>query len=74
MNDQFANPYLACEECGARVTHRPGNHNQPCGHRASFESVCPSWGPVDGCRCVRLLGHNPHAQWTGITGPDMVFS
>jgi hypothetical protein len=58
----FANPYLACDHCGARVTHSLGVTNQPCGHHVGFESVCPSWGPVDGCQCVEHLGTRPHGD------------
>jgi hypothetical protein len=54
-SSDFANPYLACEKCGRKVTSRPWGRNQPCGHTASFESVCPSWSPVDGCRCQENL-------------------
>lgn len=70
VSSAFANPYLACDQCRARVTewHVPhrcgcdesGWQNRPCGHQASVTSVCPSWGPVDGCRCMDHLGHVPH--------------
>jgi hypothetical protein len=63
-NIAFANPYLRCDRCRAWVTawHNPdrcgcgenGWQNQPCGHRAGATTVCPSWGPVDGCRCQPL--------------------
>jgi hypothetical protein len=55
----FADPYLRCDDCGERVVryHDParcgcdgGAHNVPCGH-LGVTSLCPSWGPVDGCRC-----------------------
>lgn len=61
-------PYLACGECHARVEFwldRPGPHrNEPCGHEAEMVDTCPSWSPVDGCRCVehlraRPVGHLP---------------
>lgn len=59
-----ANPYLACHQCGARVRYwleRPGPPvNYPCGHQADYDDLCPSWGPVDGCRCVAELGYRPH--------------
>jgi hypothetical protein len=59
----FADPFLACAACGRRVTDRmPGSRNAPCGCHASFESVCPSWGPVDGCRCVEQLGTRDHGD------------
>jgi hypothetical protein len=66
----FANPYLTCDQCGQPVTgwHDPercgcdesGWRNRPCDHRAGVTSVCPSWGPVDGCQCQEHLGHLPH--------------
>lgn len=58
---KFANPFLACAGCGKQVTHRD-DVNRPCGHKASFESVCPSWSPVDGCRCQEHLGHVSHGR------------
>lgn len=61
--DTFANPFIACAECGRRVTntrHNPAQANLPCGHQAEADTVCPSWGPVDGCRCLDSLGHVPH--------------
>lgn len=54
-----ANPYLVCAECGAKVdgwrVYPPGAEERPtilvpCGHAAAL-AECPSWGPVDGCRC-----------------------
>lgn len=61
-----ANPYLRCCACGARVEYWMGERltNKPCGHQADFESVCPSWGPVDGCQCQEHLGHVPHSAPT----------
>lgn len=66
----FADPYLICEDCRRSVT---GWHhdelcgcdetfwNEPCGcRRAGVTSTCPSWGPVDGCRCQAHLGHVSH--------------
>lgn len=52
--DVFADPWIACDACRARVTHVtfPPPTNQPCGHQADSNSLCPSWGPVDGCRCA----------------------
>lgn len=56
----FANPFLRCAECGqqAEAFHDPGRCGcesewslVPCRHLAEVVSVCPSWGPVDGCRC-----------------------
>lgn len=57
----FANPYLTCEKCLRQVTGWHDNWrcrctspawNAPCGHVAAAISVCPSWGPVDGCTCL----------------------
>lgn len=56
----FANPHLLCDSCGEPVSrwHDPercgcqsGLWNEPCRHLASATSACPSWSPVDGCRC-----------------------
>ena len=53
----FANPNMRCDECGERVSsYRYQDYtNNPCRHLGAT-SECPSWGPVDGCRCD---GH-PH--------------
>jgi hypothetical protein len=66
----FANPYLMCDHCKIRVErwHDPqrcgcGNgdwSNEPCGHNAGVTSACPSWGPVDGCRCAEVFGRVDH--------------
>lgn len=58
-----ANPYLVCCGCGRKVDYwwvdgPPVNF--PCGHRADYQSLCPSWGPVDGCQCAGHLGYVPH--------------
>ena len=68
---EFANPYLTCDECEAWVTAWHNDDQcgcdaawwlEPCGHeRAGSTSVCPSWGPVDGCQCDRVLGSIGHA-------------
>jgi hypothetical protein len=59
--DVYANPYLACCRCGKQVTHceGPPPSNMPCGHHADYRSLCPSWGPVEGCVCnsMGLPGH-----------------
>ena len=56
----FANKYLICEKCrvNVRYWHDPDrcgcdadSFNYPCEHTAGVVSVCPSWGPVDGCSC-----------------------
>jgi hypothetical protein len=69
---EFANPFLVCDRCGVSV---PAFHdrercgcddpawNIPCGH-IGVHSVCPSWGPVDGCLCLEILGHVPHGTTT----------
>lgn len=66
-----ANPFLACQQCGKRAE---AFHDDACGcelsgglqppmpcfHRADYDDLCPSWGPVDGCRCQAAFGHVPH--------------
>lgn len=55
----FADPNLRCDKCSEPVArfHDPErcgckseHRNVPCGH-VGVTSDCPSWGPVDGCRC-----------------------
>lgn len=69
----FADPYLRCDRCMARVVgwHDPDQCgpgcdgptvNLPCGHKAGVTTVCPSWSPVGGCHCQEFLGHVPHGQ------------
>jgi len=66
----FADPFLKCDKCGAPIEafvsfegqvpdceHK--GQNDPCGH-LGVTSICPSWGPVDGCQCLEYLGHVPH--------------
>ena len=64
-----ANPFLACAACGKRVEafhddrcgcgiERPVNF--PCEHAAGYDDLCPSWGPVDGCTCLEVLGRVDH--------------
>ncbi|GAB2964263.1 hypothetical protein [Saccharothrix stipae] len=55
-DDVFANPWIACTNCNGQVTHvtSPPLTNQPCGHRASTITLCPSWSPADGCTCAEL--------------------
>lgn len=64
-----ANPFLACSTCGKRAEAFHGDRcgcgetrpvNMPCGHYGGYDDLCPSWGPVDGCRCLEALGHVPH--------------
>jgi hypothetical protein len=63
LYEYFANPYLICDTCEQRAmgfhdTTRCGCHagtwNVPCGHAAGVTSICPSWSPVDDCRCFPL--------------------
>lgn len=68
----FADPYLVCGKCDQWVTSWHDNDqcgcdgrwwNEPCGcSHAGVDSMCPSWGPVDGCRCQEHLGYVPHGQ------------
>ena len=64
-----ANPFLACCTCKKRVTafHDPGcgcgedrPMNFPCCDYGEYVDLCPSWGPVDGCQCVRHFGKILH--------------
>lgn len=68
----FANPNLACTQCHESVPrwHDPekcgcdmGYWNEPCRHDAAINSTCPSWGPVDGCRCDGYP-HKDHVEDT----------
>lgn len=70
----FADPNLRCDECGEPVArfHDPERcgcnkpfENDPCGH-TGVTSDCPSWGPVDGCRCD---GH-PHCDRAALAAAD----
>lgn len=52
-----------CSECRQKVDYwwEDGPPvNFPCEHRADYQNLCPSWGPVDGCQCQAHLGHVPH--------------
>lgn len=70
VETEFANPWLRCDVCSQPVegmvsfegqvggcTHK--GLNTPCGHLGAT-SICPSWGPVDGCQCQEHLGYVPH--------------
>lgn len=71
---EFANLFLVCDQCQRSVSHWHDQRacgclgsgkaatNEPCGHTAGVTSTCPSWSPVDGCRCRAHLGHMPHAD------------
>jgi hypothetical protein len=64
---EFADPYKVCVVCKGWVTgvtvprYGYGNNNLPCWHHG-YEDACPSWSPVDGCRCVEFLGRKPHGE------------
>lgn len=58
----FANPFLICTTCGAGVPywHDPERcgcntemYNYPCGHPGDIVSTCPTWSPVDSCKCKK---------------------
>ncbi len=56
MTHKFADPYKRCRSCGAWVdgveeVRRGPGENIPCRHETSYDDVCPSWSPVDGCKC-----------------------
>lgn len=59
----FANPHLRCDTCGEPVPAMRSDTkaNLPCGHLGA-SSVCPSWGPVDGCTCARSHDENRGAS------------
>lgn len=60
----FADPYKQCVRCGGWITgilDAPGPIILvPCEHQSDYRDVCPSWGPVDGCRCAEHLGSVDH--------------
>lgn len=51
----YADPYKQCLRCGGwvdGVLDAPGPIIViPCEHESDYRDLCPSWGPVDGCRC-----------------------
>ncbi|MET0698950.1 MAG: hypothetical protein ABWY93_04735 [Mycobacterium sp.] len=49
---EFANPFLACLECGSQVRRRMRGSNSPCLCTSDFASICATWSPVGGCRCT----------------------
>lgn len=71
----FADPYLICGNCRRWVTGYhdaeqcgcdSGTWNVPCECAAyDVTSVCPSWGPVDGCTCAERFGKVEHGKPTG---------
>lgn len=68
--EHFADPFKECRVCGRRVEgyvvslhHEEDGANWPCLH-FGYDSLCPSWSPVDGCRCAKHLGYVPHEPAT----------
>lgn len=70
---EFANPFMRCEVCHNKVTGYIDPLQQvqacthrgeliPCRHNTGVNSVCPSWSPVDGCRCVQFFGKLYHEE------------
>lgn len=61
---RFADPYKRCRQCGQwvdgylKVDAGP-DPVTPCEHLASYDDVCPSWGPVDGCTCPEYNARHP---------------
>lgn len=51
----FADPYKRCQQHGGWIDGMldvPGPLILvPCEHESDYDSMCPSWGPVDGCSC-----------------------
>jgi hypothetical protein len=60
----YADPYKKCCTCGAWIDGALDGPGPlilvPCEHQSDYDSVCPSWGPVDGCQCPSHFGHVPH--------------
>lgn len=63
----FANKFLICDYCKKPVPywHDPDRcgcdgaiFNYPCEHFEGVTSICPTWGPVDGCVCVDTENHD----------------
>ncbi len=52
---RFADPYKRCLRCSSWVDGVLEMNSSlisvPCGHRAGYDDICPSWSPMDGCRC-----------------------
>jgi hypothetical protein len=62
---EFADPYKKCNECQGWITGAVEFSGLPlmlvpCEHFAAYTDVCPSWGPVDGCKCP--LGERGHGK------------
>ena len=65
--ERFADPYKVCEDCGDWITGSveiPGEPLilMPCEHQAAYRDLCPSWGPVDGCKCPPGTHPSPPAD------------
>jgi hypothetical protein len=73
---RFADPYKVCRTCGQWITGvdesgpRTG-WTVPCHHSGSYDDVCPSWSPVDGCQCVQRYGERDHAVPPGPFPPGV---
>lgn len=67
----FADPYKVCLKCGQWIDGAEDGPGPliliPCGHQSDYLSVCPSWSPVDGCRCDWYNTRNPYNK----VGHDM---
>jgi hypothetical protein len=66
--ERYANPFLVCTTCKQKVVghivspeHVENWTNYPCRHMG-ITSTCPSWSPVDGCRCLEHLGIVQHSS------------
>ena len=65
--ETFADPYKVCLTCGAWVTGaievdgEPG-FNAPCECPLGYRDLCPSWGPIDGCKCPAGSHASPPAS------------
>ncbi len=77
---ETANPYLTCDVCHKQVRGFVSTEGQvssclhhgenvPCGH-LPVTSICPSWGPVDGCRCKKQFGVVSHSIMTLYKEPE----
>ena len=60
---RFADPYKVCNKCGGWITGYLGGTAilTPCEHDQGYTDACPSWSPVDGCRCAKQLGRVDHS-------------
>lgn len=62
----FADPYKVCRKCGGWITGVLDKEGPltvvPCQHTDGYDDVCPSWGPIGGCRCAAHLGEVRHGE------------